>query len=196
MRTTFPWIALVLARSVAAQCPGWESGMFLAGASGPVRATAAFDDGSGPALFAGGTFQHAGGLPANRVARWNGVAWTPLGSGLGGTVRALAAYDDGTGLALYAGGDFAGGIARFDGTSWTAPGGGLFNGIPNQVLALAVFDDGLGPRSALYAGGQFRMGGGGFLLDNVARYDGGTWWSPNGGTRVRCARSRRTRSAA
>src|SRR5262245_66596197 len=33
---------------------------------------AVFDDGSGPAMFVGGEYFHAGGQPANRIAKWNG----------------------------------------------------------------------------------------------------------------------------
>jgi hypothetical protein len=36
-----------------------------------VSALAAFDDGSGPALYAGGNFLQAG-APMNRLARWSG----------------------------------------------------------------------------------------------------------------------------
>jgi hypothetical protein len=64
--------------------------------------------------------------------------------------------DDGGGPALYAGGQFgaAGGvaanyIARWDGSSWDALGGGM----NLTVTDLAVFDYGAG--AALYAGGVF-----------------------------------------
>jgi hypothetical protein len=85
-----------------------------------------FDDGSGPALYVGGHFTHAGGIPALNIARWDGAEWTPLGEGLYGSVgvRALAVYDDGSGPALYAGGYFEGGVARWDGESWSTIGGG------------------------------------------------------------------------
>jgi len=46
-----------------------------------VRALAVFDDGSGPALYAGGDFTTAGGVAANRIAKWNGSSWSQLGSG-------------------------------------------------------------------------------------------------------------------
>src|SRR6185503_18691424 len=65
-----------------------------------------FDDGSGPALYAGGAFTTAGGVSARHVARWDGSSWTPLGSGTSSTVLALAVHDDGGGPALYAGGEF------------------------------------------------------------------------------------------
>ena len=75
-----------------------------------VRALAVYDDGSGPTLYAGGVFTTAGGVSANRIARWDGSSWTALGSGMSGpnsdVVSALATYDDGIGAALYAGGRF------------------------------------------------------------------------------------------
>jgi trimeric autotransporter adhesin len=39
----------------------------------------------GPAgeLYAAGDFSIAGGSPANRIARWNGSTWSPMGGGLG-----------------------------------------------------------------------------------------------------------------
>ena len=79
----------------------------------------------GTVLYAGGGFTNAGGDPnADRIAKWDGTAWsalgaTPLGSG---SVLAIANY----GGKIYAGGNFqdAGGnpdadnLAVFDGTSW------------------------------------------------------------------------------
>ena len=58
-------------------------------------------------------------MTANHIARWDGTAWHPLGSGMNGFVDALAFGPDGS---LYAGGKFttaggvtANGIARWDG---------------------------------------------------------------------------------
>lgn len=75
-----------------------------------VRALEVFDDGSGPALHVGGEFGAAGGLAANRIARWDGVEWAALGSGIGGAsaaVHALAGGMQGTLPVLHVGGDFA-----------------------------------------------------------------------------------------
>lgn len=147
---------------------------------GHVGALAVFDDGTGPAIFAGGRFDVAGWIDANNIAKWNGQQWEPLGSGIGGffgvpDVQALAVFDDGTGLALYAGGAFtsAGGnsadyIAKWDGTTWSPLGSGM----NNQVRTLAVFDDGSGP--ALYAGGSFTTAGG-VQADRIAKWDGAAW---------------------
>jgi hypothetical protein len=67
------------------------------GLTGTVNALATFDDGSGPALIAGGDFSIAGGAWASRVARWTGAGWAPLAFGLNGTVYALAVFDEGDG---------------------------------------------------------------------------------------------------
>jgi len=80
------------------------------------------EDGAGPglpALFVTGNFSHAGGLPVNGIAKWDGTNWTPVGAGAGldGTGFALAVFNDtisgGWAPALYVGGnfDFAGGVA-------------------------------------------------------------------------------------
>ncbi len=55
----------------------------------------------------------AGGLPVNRVARWDGTSWSALGTGLGYFPSSLGVFDDGGGNALFATGDFsdAGGVS-------------------------------------------------------------------------------------
>jgi hypothetical protein len=45
-----------------------------------VSALTVYDDGSGPALYAGGRFRSAGSVAANRDRAWNGSSWSPLGS--------------------------------------------------------------------------------------------------------------------
>ena len=109
--------------------------------------------------YAGGDFTTAGGVTANRIAKWDGTtsSWSALGSGMNSTVRALAVDGGGN---LYAGGDFttAGGvtanyIAKWDGTtsSWSALGSGM----NSAVFALTM--DGSGN---LYAGGRLTTAGG------------------------------------
>lgn len=70
------------------------------------------------ALYASGTFTSIGGVTAAAIAKYNGVSWSPLGSGLAGgsgtsAGYALAVLPDGM---LLVGGDFtiAGGIATVD----------------------------------------------------------------------------------
>jgi hypothetical protein len=148
---------------------------FNAGASNSVLALVVFDDGSGPALYAGGQFTAVGGVLASRIAKWDGSSWSALGSGVDTFVRALAVFDDGSGPALYAGGDFftAGGvpasrIAKWDGSTWSPLG----SGVSSRVYALTNFDDGSGP--ALYAGGVFTIAGG-VLVHSIAAWNGSSW---------------------
>jgi hypothetical protein len=144
-----------------------------------------YDDGSGPALFAGGSFLDAGGRPAHFIARWRDGDWSALGGitgeGLSGQVYALAVFDDGNGPALYVGGEFyragtleVNHVARWDGTSWSALPGPTSAGVDASVRALAVYDNGAGP--ALYAGGGF-LSAGGVPVGGIARWDGSSWSS-------------------
>jgi len=150
------------------------------GLDSAVHAFIGHNDGSGMALYAAGSFtsvEFPGGakFDLNRIARWNGSTWLPLGLGLNGQVKALAVFDDGSGPALFAAGAFtsAGGvsanrIAKWNGTSWSALGSGL-NG---DVNALAVHNDGSG--SALYAAGTFTSAGGS-SASRIAKWNGSTW---------------------
>jgi hypothetical protein len=154
-----------------------------------IAALAVFDDdGPGPhpaALYAGGLFAHAGGLPASSIARWNGSTWQPLAGGLDGAVTSLAVFDDdgpGPHLAeLYAGGTFthAGGVsanhlARWNGQTWQRAGSGV-DGSESVVTvnAMAVFDeDGAGPNPPrLFVGGSF-VTAGGIPVNGIARWNG------------------------
>jgi len=83
--------------------------------------TLAFD-GSGT-LYAGGNFTEAGGAPANYIAKWDGTAWSSLGSGISGSEYSYVhvfAFD-GSGD-LYACGDFstAGEKASLNIARWAA----------------------------------------------------------------------------
>src|SRR5689334_18035381 len=77
--------------------PGVKDGEAFMGTM--VRTLAVFDDGTGPALYAGGSFKTMGGIVVNNIARWDGGHWSALGAGLDGAfgpqVNDLAVYDDG-----------------------------------------------------------------------------------------------------
>ena len=121
-------------------------------------------------LYAGGNFTIGRRVSGNSMARWDGVAWSTLGSGdEWHQLHALAV--DGAGN-LYAGGGFttAGGVAptvaKWDGIAWSGLGGG--NG-GQHVYALAV--DAAGN---LYAGGNF-AGCRWCAANNIAKWDGSAW---------------------
>jgi hypothetical protein len=130
------------------------------GVTNVVWAVTVFDDGTGPALYAGG---------AAGIDKWNGTEWSaiPLGGvTFSSPVRALKAFDDGTGPALYAG---SSGIGKWNGTQWSAVGA-----INVGALALTVFDDGMGLGPALYSGGAFSSAGG-VPFNNLAKWNGTQW---------------------
>jgi len=142
------------------------------GADGIVYASLTWDDGTGPALYAGGDFQRIGPNSVARVGRWDGQTWSTVGAGLNGEVRSLIVWDDGSGETLYAGGQFTQsggsavlGVARWNGTFWEPIGAG----IAGLVRALHVHDDGSGSGPLLYAAGLFTGGG------HVKRWIGGAW---------------------
>lgn len=145
------------------------------GTQGEVLALASFQG----RTIVGGSFRSAGGGTTNAIAAWDDATgtWSALSTGMDGVVRALKTFDDGTGNALYVAGDFstaggvpASGIARWDGTNWSALGDGL---CCESVSALTTFDDGSG--LALYAGGNFESSGTNSIR-GVAR------WNPSSAT--------------
>ena len=114
---------------------------------------------SGSDVYVGGDFSIAGGVPANNIAKWNSVSntWSALGSGVnnlgaGCAVRGIAV----SGNDIYVGGAFssAGGvpgtyaIAKWDGTNWSALGGGTVGG---SVDVVAV------EGGVVYIGGLFNQ---------------------------------------
>jgi hypothetical protein len=126
-------------------------------ANGAVYAIAVAADGS---VYAAGGFTTIGGVAANRIAKWNGTAWSALSTGLNGNCFTLCIASNGV---LYAGGDFttAGGvtvnrIARWDGTQWRTISfpATATAGLNNTVYSIVNWIDGV----TLYVGGTFTNG--------------------------------------
>lgn len=76
------------------------------GVNDRIWALTVFDDGRGPALYAAGGFEDAGGAPAANIARWDGQSWSALGAGTNGEVHAMTTLNTPTGPDLYVGGWF------------------------------------------------------------------------------------------
>ena len=154
-----------------------SGGVGTVGALAHVSTLTVFDDGSGPALYAGGKFTMAGGMPVESSAKWDGTSWSAVGSGLQG-VSVLTVHDDGAGPSLYAGAridpPYPQRVMKWDGASWLSFAGHMNLG----VVALTTFDDGTGP--ALYAGGHFSWAGGS-STGRVAKWNGTSWESLGSG---------------
>jgi hypothetical protein len=159
-----------------------------------VSSLAVFDNGSGPALYAGGIFRSIGGAHVRRIAKWDGSSWSALGNGVSlltgaeDGVTAMEVFDDGSGPALYVAGDLrtagtvtANRIARWNGATWSAVGSGMVGqttGDDVPIRDLTVFDDGSGP--ALYACGDFTSAGNAPATNRIARWNGSSWSSVGG----------------
>ncbi len=126
-----------------------------------INAMAVFDDGTGEALYVGGSDVFAPGQPFSSVYKWDGVAWSAIGQEFGGRVTDLKVWDDGTGPALYVSGTAVPDIqyvAKLEGDEWVPLAGGAASqpatsGSFASVFGLHVWD------GDLYVGGNFTLVG-------------------------------------
>jgi hypothetical protein len=125
-------------------------------------------------LYVGGQFWYAGNVPVYSVARYDGFNWYPLELGVDGPVSALV--NDTVNGYLYVGGAFynyvksdgasvyVGGIARWNGQSWSA--------IPD------ILDSGFTVSLCIYHGKLYTGSGSTW----VSAWNGKEWEHPNGPT--------------
>lgn len=143
-------------------------------------------------LYAGGAFDKIcqtndcnTASSANRIAKWNGSAWSPLGNGVDNVVRAIAFL----GSDIYIGGNFtklcgdntctlnnaiAFYLARWDGSTWHTVG----NGVNDAVYALATGG------SKLFVGGVFSAVCNNPVCDSPSTMNRIAKWDSNGWTPV------------
>lgn len=151
----------------------WEP-MFEGVSSFDVKIMVVAPDGT---LYIGGTwssfFDGTDTIETQGVVKWDGSSWSEVGGGLRSDfgapfVESMAVDNDGN---LYVGGTFhhaggvsALGVAKWDGSSWSALGEGFESG----VSTLAVSPDG-----TLYAG----VNPGGFVdeFNRIAKWNGSAW---------------------
>lgn len=177
-------LALLLAApSVSAQTfseADWSADFSLRGAGGYVYASALGPDGH---IYVAGDFDAVNGVENTQgIARWNTStqAWEALGLGVYGRVEDIDFLSDGT---LVAVGNFTfrnstseafggGHVALWDGSVWSAPGGGTTARVQNGAFASSVAADGM----RFYLGGNFyevtQPSGARINVTNVARWNG------------------------
>ncbi|MBI4672450.1 MAG: hypothetical protein HY741_12400 [Chloroflexi bacterium] len=156
----------------------WDARFYPPGPDGQVNALVMFDN----ELVAGGKFRAAGQDQANRIAKWNGTAWTALGAapfqklcplyyGVNGCyleVKTLASFQG----KLYAGGMFTGVLAEWDGSQWS-----LFGDLYGPIEPGPCYGS---VNSLLVSGNEMYVGGcffpDGFSgINQLLRWDGTTW---------------------
>jgi len=164
------------------------------------------DDNGG--MYIGGIFSSDGQdeFELNRIAYWDGNAFSSIGDGLGtfGGVEAHALAMDANGTLYAAGTEISGGIFQWDGQNWSAFGarhdGTIFDIVidgAGQIYAAGDFLSVTQPdetalsvsRIALWNGTQWQALGAGFnqpvhslLLDGTTLYAGGTFTQSGDGT--------------
>jgi len=131
-------------------------------------------------VYVGGDLDSADGKPAHKVAKWDGMAWSPLGLGVikrlyDYRVNTMACDSEGN---LYVAGKFdsagnvhANNIAMWNGNVWASLG----VGVNDAVKAVVLDSDG-----GLFVGGLFTTAGGG-TTSHVAKWDGKSWTSLGAG---------------
>ncbi|GEM_PF-743030 len=132
-------------------------------------------------LYAGGFFTHAGGVLVNRVAKWNGSAWSKLGDGFSAEVASLAIHPT-TGV-LYAAGQFTTSgitsvnsrVAKFENGAWKKVGTKLTD---VEFVHSIIFDK----NGQLYVSGKFTIaidGDEDYQYSDVAKLaSNGIGWEP------------------
>lgn len=170
---TFQFIWLISLNCLA-QLSSWVPVGAGLGLTGVGRCMAVYNN----ELYVGGDFVKMLNGPGNRIAKWDGTAWSEI-VGFDNTVRTLAVYKG----ELYAGGEFimAGTdtiyyIARWNGSTWKKLGQGLAK-TAGKVYSLKVVD------SILYVGGyQTRVNG--ISYGNAIMKWNGTNWSDFSGNGI------------
>lgn len=130
---------------------------------------------SGSDVYAAGRRPTGNGVQIAVVARWNGSGWTELGSGMAnnGPVSYASIYSMAVaGTDVYVAGYFAtaggipsNGVAKWNGSSWSAVGS--WGGTVNTVTVSGA--------DVYFGGWQFFSPGGVLRADGIAKWNGSNW---------------------
>ena len=120
----------------------------------------------------------AGSSEARRIAKWDGMTWSPVGDGVSSQIFGMVAYDGD----LYVGGNLntAGGVisnkfARWDGVNWSSPFGSFAgNSLSSVAESFVTYND------ELVMGGWFKIAGMN-VVNCIASWDGSMWSGIGGG---------------
>ncbi len=156
---------------------GWSALGTGFGAGSYVQSLLATPNGiGGTDVYVGGSFDTAGGMPANNIAEWNGGHWSALGSGMNLNVLGLCTNGsniDACGGFYMAGGNTANHVAQWNGSSWSALGSGV-SGYEASTVCIHQTD--------LYVGGYEIDSAGGVSVHGLAKWDGVSWSPLGSGT--------------
>ncbi len=148
---------------------GLGSSIFSVGVNGGIIQAVEVDQNNH--VYVGGNLSTAGGVGAQRIAKWDGTSWSPMGDGFNNIVYDIDIDSQGD---IYAGGSFTQSgltplnrIARWNGSSWQALGSGIDSGTSVRT----IYSDGQG---RVYAGGSFSSAGGS-PVSNIAVWNGASW---------------------
>ncbi|MFN8166118.1 MAG: T9SS type A sorting domain-containing protein [Bacteroidia bacterium] len=130
-------------------------------------------------IFVCGEFSRVNTDTINGIAKWNGINWENVGGGLAGGMSPYPGLRYPHQLQVYngelyvignfttAGGITVNGIAKWNGSSWSAVGSG-FNAVGY----------GMGEYNGeLFAGGEFTTAGG-IIVSRIAKWNGSLWQDP------------------
>lgn len=111
------------------------------------------------------------GVSVNRIARFDGAAWQPLGGGLGGAGRRIESLASGD--LLVAGAFYDAGhrhvAALWNGSNWTMVGSPTREDVPEALWATCEPNG-----DVIVAGTMLELGG--LPVQNLARWSDGAWW--------------------
>ena len=116
-------------------------------------------------LYVGGSFTNIIGQQKG-ILKWNGAAWSVVGTGISGVVNAVCSFNGDlyvAGTFPFVGGSFYSGVAKWNGSSWSS----VSSGLNPPANALEVYNGGL------YAGATIT----GLNTNAVVKLDGNAWTS-------------------